>query len=104
MTSKYHTIKVRLSLAKLHRKRQVRANTEKVKIIKVLVPTPQGFVLNKIPKPEHRKECFDVPQMESLSLVNCLFRFKEDFQHVQTVRICSFIRFLIFLKRQPLAF
>ena len=49
-----------------------------VKIIKVLVPTPQGFVLNKISKPEHRKECFDVPQMESLSLVNCLFRFKED--------------------------
>ena len=35
MTSKYQTIKVRLSLAKLHTKRQVRAKTEQVKIIKV---------------------------------------------------------------------
>ena len=68
------------------------------------MPTTQGFALTKIPKPEHRKECFDVQQMESLSLVNCLSRFKEDLQHLQTARTCSFICFLVFLKRQALAF
>ena len=70
------------------------------------MPITQGFVLNRIPKPEHRKKCFNVHQMESLSLVNWLSRFKEHLQYLQTARTCSssFIRFLVFLQIQPLAF